>query len=521
MSRGRVCVWILLWLQMSIGRAETPAVGPAAAAMERGRRIFETGVGGGEPIEAVLNEGQLVLSATTLTCTGCHGRDGRGSTEGGVTVPDIRWSALTRPLAASGPTQRSRPVYDADRLRRAIAMGWDAGGNELHRAMPRFRMSSVDADDLITYLQGLDHREPPGVSADAVKIATLSPPITQSARLARYEQTLRATWDRINRQGGLFGRRLEFVVVQAGETTEVTAELLRQMITREQPLALVAPFFAGAEAELTAITEQAGIPVVAPLAYAPARAEAMAQHVYWVLPGQQHALEVLAQQAGTLAEESGGRVAFVRAAHPRARRDALQDDEIAQLVDRVVGERTKASVVAFRYAGGAHDAPAVAANAQQLGIKAVMLLGDQLETEALLAAFATSGKGVSIFVLSTSAAVRLVGTAARLVNHPAAIYVAFPAVGADLERGSLGGALEQTAQLGAELLVEALKRAGASVDRARLSTALESLSEYQVGDYEPVAFGPGRRTGVRGAVVLRLGNRVEGAPIASWISLDR
>lgn len=520
MSRFAIGCSLIALLAASSLVATAAIEPPPRAAFERGRRIFETGVGGGEPIEAALNDGQLVLSATTLTCSGCHGADGRGSLEGGVAVPDIRWSALSRPRTASGVEQRARPAYDENRLLRAIGLGWDAAGNALHRAMPRFRMASGDADDLITYLKGLDQRDPPGVTADRIKLATLSPPVTQSARLARYEQMLRTTWDRLNEQGGVFGRTVEFVSVQAGETAEATAENLRALLAREEPLALVAPFFAGAEQELSAITEQAGVPVIAPLAYAPARAESMAQHVFWVLPGQQHALEVLAQQAGQTASSDGGPVVLIRPAHPRPRRDALTDDEVAQLVDDTVGRYTGAPLVTMRYAAGAHDAPAIAAKVQQLSAHAVLLLGDQLETEALLAAFQTAGDGVALHVLSTSAAVRLIGTSARLAQHPASIQVAFPTVGSDLSRGGLGSALELTAALGAEIVVEALTRAGAAVDRARLSAAIESLGDFRVAGYEPVHFGPGRRTAVRGAVVLSLGYRVEDVPPARWVSLD-
>ncbi|MFP5288285.1 MAG: ABC transporter substrate-binding protein, partial [Thermoanaerobaculia bacterium] len=102
---------------------------------ENGKRIYLEGVSssGGE-ITAVMGEG-VEVPAAAVPCSGCHGRDGRGKPEGGVSPSDVTWSRLTRPYGATHPSGRSHPPYDERLLKRAIAMGLDPAGTPLHVAM--------------------------------------------------------------------------------------------------------------------------------------------------------------------------------------------------------------------------------------------------------------------------------------------------------------------------------------------------------------------------------------------------
>src|SRR5271165_1446203 len=72
---------------------ERPKLRPA----DRGRMIYLSGeTSSGRPITARIGDGPP-LPATTLACVQCHGADGRGRPEGGVTPSDITWANLTRP----------------------------------------------------------------------------------------------------------------------------------------------------------------------------------------------------------------------------------------------------------------------------------------------------------------------------------------------------------------------------------------------------------------------------------------
>jgi mono/diheme cytochrome c family protein len=165
------------------------AVQGGAGSADGGEHIFREGVSPrGTPLVATVGRGDAVPAAL-LPCVNCHGADGRGRREGGVRPADISPSALLRPLRDE---RRQRPAYDASRLRRAITMGIDAGGQPLDAAMPRYALSLADADDLLAYLANLDQRHEAGVAPDRLRIGV------RGAVLVAPEQEI-------------YGRRIELV----------------------------------------------------------------------------------------------------------------------------------------------------------------------------------------------------------------------------------------------------------------------------------------------------------------------
>src|SRR5436305_6559539 len=114
------------------------AAAPEGAQLARGRQIYLEGTSpsGGE-IVALMSDAGVEVPASAVPCAGCHGRDGKGKPEGGVTPSDLTWTALTKPYGVTHPGGRSHPPYDAKLLKRAIALGIDPAGTALHVAMPR------------------------------------------------------------------------------------------------------------------------------------------------------------------------------------------------------------------------------------------------------------------------------------------------------------------------------------------------------------------------------------------------
>jgi cytochrome c oxidase subunit 2 len=98
-----------------------------------------------------------------LACADCHGKDGRGGPHvmhmTAMDAPDIRWSTLTE--AEHGDhgdeeDEMEHPPYDEETFKQAVTQGLEPGGDSLEPAMPRWRMSEQDLDDLIAYLKTLD-----------------------------------------------------------------------------------------------------------------------------------------------------------------------------------------------------------------------------------------------------------------------------------------------------------------------------------------------------------------------------
>src|SRR5262249_20515008 len=149
----------------------TSASGPQAESRltpqeQRGREIYLRGISSsGKEISAVMGNSGTQIPASSIACANCHGPEGRGKTEGGVSPTNLTWDSLTRPYTVTTPSGRQHSAYDEALLKRAITMGFDPAGNQLHVAMPRFRMSLEDMADLIAYIKKIGKSLDPGLTA--------------------------------------------------------------------------------------------------------------------------------------------------------------------------------------------------------------------------------------------------------------------------------------------------------------------------------------------------------------------
>jgi hypothetical protein len=115
-----------------------------------GRRIFVTG-GAADELIASFAGSNTRLAPRLRRCAGCHGRDGLGGREGGITMPPITWRALTAPREATS-AQPGRPLYDDALLVRALGEGIDSAGRTLAPSMPRFQLTPAQASALLDHL---------------------------------------------------------------------------------------------------------------------------------------------------------------------------------------------------------------------------------------------------------------------------------------------------------------------------------------------------------------------------------
>jgi hypothetical protein len=179
---------------------------PLSPAELRGRELYRRGVSSaGRPVSVSLNDEPTTL---TFACAGCHGRDGRGRSEGGLRPADVRWSTLSRPLAEAVGARPGRPAYDPARLRRAVTMGFDSGGRRLDPVMPRYHLQREDADDLLAYLLRLGSLADPGLTPERLGLGLLLP----AGREGREARRVAEGWAAdLAARGGLYARRVEVV----------------------------------------------------------------------------------------------------------------------------------------------------------------------------------------------------------------------------------------------------------------------------------------------------------------------
>lgn len=151
------------------------------------------------------------LARPYATCASCHRKSGMGSSEGGVYVPAITGEAL---FSEAGPAQailypklfqeappgeawarlrdpRVRPAYTVESLAAAIRSGRDPAGRELSPVMPRAAMTGREVRTLAAHLRTLGSTAP-GVTADAIRFATVITPDSDPAEASALTETIRA-----------------------------------------------------------------------------------------------------------------------------------------------------------------------------------------------------------------------------------------------------------------------------------------------------------------------------------------
>ncbi|HXH41182.1 MAG TPA: hypothetical protein VNN08_21325 [Thermoanaerobaculia bacterium] len=242
----------------------------------RGRHIYRTGESPSHtPIAALVGAENLELPATSLPCMSCHARDGRGREEGGVSPSNLQWAALTKPYPVPNASGRAHPPYTAALVKRAITMGLDPAKQHLHVAMPRYRMSMRDADDLVAYLARIGTDLDPGLTDGEITLGVLVPRTDEGKAIRK---TVSAWFDRINAGGGIFGRRL-------------------RLSDDREPFAIVFAVFAQMAAGGSAVETMAAekhIPTIA--AFGPGEAN---RYLFALLAGVEEQSLALIEAAGT------------------------------------------------------------------------------------------------------------------------------------------------------------------------------------------------------------------------------
>jgi ABC-type branched-subunit amino acid transport system substrate-binding protein len=501
---------------------------PASASPERGREIFRSGTSpSGRSISARYGEPPVTAPASVLFCVNCHGDDGLGRSEGGIQPSDITWEALTKPYEMTAEGGRRRPPYTEETLRKAITLGFDSGGLALGTAMPRYQLAREDLDDLIAYVKTLGSVTDPGVTFDAIRIGVVLAPGSLSATMGEpIRGVLSGFFDRINEQGGIYGRRIELRFTEAPERAEDRASALDAFLASEPVFALLSPFAAGIEGELAARATPGMIPVIGPLTPAPRLEGSEGGPIFYLdggLEGQARALVRFAARSrgrplppAALAWSGGPRIQPVVAAiNDECRRagwPVWQELTISN-VETELDEATRFMLerkVEVVFAAGLGDAT---------GRLMELAAGRRWAPELLIPG---SQAGRSVYEPHPAFGGRIV---VALSTLPTDLTPEAAAEYRDLsERYRLSPrhrASHWLSLAAARLLVEGLRRAGRSASRPRLIAAIAALRDYRTGFAPPMTFGPHRRVGAWGTYVVEV-DPATGQPgsIDGWLDLD-
>jgi ABC-type branched-subunit amino acid transport system substrate-binding protein len=498
----------------------------------RGKEIYLRGTSAsGRDIKAYLGDASLEVPASALTCAGCHGADGQGKPEGGVTPSNLTWDALTKPYGVAHASGRKHPPYTDRALELALTRGLDPAGNRLLNVMPRYQMAREDMTDLIAYLKRLGTDRDPGVTDDAIRIGLLVP--AQKGALGEMGQAIKsvvaAYFEEINSQGGIYNRKIELKFAETGDAAAATVASTERLIKDEQIFALTGAMIAGADREIAALAQTAEVPLVGPFTLYPPVTASVNRQVFYLLSGiddQARALVVFAAQK--FADDKT--TASARAAV------VYQESELNAGVTAAVEEQIKragwSAPAAVKYARGRFDAGGVVRELSAKGVNTVFLLGGEEDPRAFLAAAAAANWTPALYLPGALTGKNILDASPLFKGK---IFLSFPSVPADVRPAGLDGlrslaakyklpqghtAARISAYVSAQLLVEGLKRAGRDLSREKLIGALEGLYEYDTGLTPPLTYGPNRRVGAAGAYIVAVETDKKGfTPVSGWVGI--
>jgi ABC-type branched-subunit amino acid transport system substrate-binding protein len=471
--------------------ATLAAAGALTPQQERGKHLYLTGESTAKhPVTALLGADNVEVAASVVPCASCHARDGRGKAEGGVRPSNLQWDVLTRDVTTD---DRSRPAYTRSLLKRAVTMGLDSGAKRLENTMPRYRMTLEDMEDLLSYLEMLGSDRDPGLSDEAIRIGAVLPAGAQEQAAVR--TTLEKYFERVNRDGGIFGRRIDARFTTTAGTAEQRGAALASFIKSEQPFAIAAAWLSGAEVAMSAAAERERVPTIAAFA---ADAPGDDRFVFRLLAGtREQGLALIAAAK----PEANARIAIITD-------DAASSGASSLRADLMSDKYTRVEIV----------------TAIPAGAEVVLFLGAPSRLRAILEQAAAATAPPQVLVPAAHSSGDLVSAPAALDGR---ILVALPSSPDDVtEEGAAElRALDvpsahatscRLALAAARLTVDAMRRSGRDLDRDTLVTTFETFYDAPTHLTPPVTWSRSRRTGTRKVRILAIDLREQRWSDRGW-----
>lgn len=498
---------------------------PLTPAERRGRAIYFRGETSSKK-EVMAMIGDVDVPASTVNCAGCHGRRGEGKTEGGVTAGNLTWNNLIKPYGHTHPNGRKHGPFSESSFAMAVVRGVDPGGNNLVVAMPRYRLSIEDMNDLIAYIKRLESDRDPGLTAESIDVGV---PMPTTPALGETGEAIRAVltayFDELNAQGGIYNRKIKLHFTEPGATDTATG--LRALMNGSQVFAFVGGFSAGADKQIASLAREEEIPFIGPATLLPQADQPPNRYMFYLLPGVREQASALVnfadQQFGLKKQHSA--IVFPTTELPSAAAEAAFER---------AKQATGTDATKVPYATGSFDANKLAQQLKTEGTTAVFIFGSSSEIESFLQAANALQWNPYVFTLGVLASKDL----SKSLPAPFSmrVYLSFPTIPGNVntlgiaEFGALVNkyklqtkhtAAQLAALAAAKVFVEALKRAGADLSREQLITSLESLYDYDTNLMPKLIFGPNRRVGSAGAYVITIDSeKKEFVSAGAWVGAN-
>jgi len=494
----------------------------------RGKQIYVQGTApSGKEILAYLGESSIEVPGSAIPCANCHGLDGQGKPEGGVTPTNVTWDALTKPYGVPQANGRQHPPYTDRGLELAITRGTDPAGNKLLSVMPRYAMAAQDLGDLIAYLKLLGKERDPGITENKILVGTVVP---ARGALADMGQAVKAVttafFAELNSQGGIYNRQFEVKYAETADTPTATRTNVERFIKEQQVFALTGAFIAGSEKEMIPLFAQQEVPLIGPLTLYPQTDFPFNRQVFYLLSGVDGQVQAMIHFAAKKPELRTQHFAVV-----------FPKTEINLRVVEAVKEQSKKDGVsepqAYDHAPGHFDVTETVKQLRNSNSQVVVFLGGTEDALSLMTEADKSRWYPDVLLASASGGKEIFSAPAGFDGK---LFFSFPTSPADQSPDGLKQfqalaekyklpthhlAAQISAYCAAKILAEALKRAGKDVSREKLIQTLEGFYEYRTGLTPAITYGPNRRVGALGAYIVSVDlKQKQFVPASGWISLN-
>lgn len=338
-----------------------------------------------------------------------------------------------------------------------------------------------------------------GVSDSAIRIgqsAVFSGPAKDFG--VDYRAGIKLYFERVNKSGGIHGRRIELVSYDDAYEPAKTAANTAKLIDEDKVFALTGYVATGNLAAAMPLAEKAGVPMFAPLVGTSSFRAKTNRYLFHVRAGYDLELRKIISHLSTIGIHS---IAVVYQDSAFGKSNLATCEELAADY-KVKVEKT------FPLAIAAEDAKAAVAGLAEAKPGAVVMIMAGRQVEVFMRDYRANGVGAPLYTLSVGitdaagSAKRLEGKLAGLVTAsivPPPQALRIPIV-ADYQRdrAEFGEKIDSyTALEGyivARVMSEGLRRAGKALTRDSFIAGLESIGSTRFGEF-PIEYGAKNHNG--------------------------
>jgi ABC-type branched-subunit amino acid transport system substrate-binding protein len=520
----KALIVLMTLLSGIIGVAD--ADGSLTATELLGRQIYREGTDNSQhEITVTLGLTEDSVPATTFACANCHGLEGEGKQEGGLTVPALTSQQL---FANTISNTQAKSTYNETTLLQAITKGINAQNKILSAAMPRYHLTDNQAQALFAYLKRLGSTADVdvGVNGSEVQLATLLP---LTGALETTGKILKATLDaciaEVNEQGLIYGRKLTLTAVDSGSTKEDILASAQRLLTKTKSFALISGYFPEISPELFEMFTQEKIPVIAPLTFMPDSNLTPSSSFFYFLPSYEDQSRALIDYWLThVSKENGSKSPKLAIIHSdrtidlkvaEAIREQLQRNQLNVAADVVISQTTQkpADNQLTRLESVNPDAVFFIGTAKELASfnKLMPKKGHQPILLGLLAML-----GADVINIPGLTLTKMLLANPFDLNDPEMPQFLDIMKKYSVTMQSPG--LQRIACAAVNFVAEGLKRTGKHLTRVKFTCSLDETKNFPLGIMPPLQFGPNRRQGVKGAYILTVDIKTRTlSPLSEWM----